>query len=161
MLLWPPASCTWWWVTVPCWLLLCFYIVRYGCLLWTCTGTTDDVQREDVAPEANFDLQRTISSASAPKLHLLRDLSFPRRPGDVAVSTGSHDGNVLFAVGKAQFQSGHTDVVSAVSYSPVDPDLLASCSYDLTVRLWNTSSLEQLAVMTGHSAPINSVVFNK
>jgi WD40 repeat protein len=45
---------------------------------------------------------------------------------------------------------GHSDWVSAVTFSH-DGQLLASASYDRTVRLWNPSTGEQVQTLEGHS----------
>ena len=68
---------------------------------------------------------------------------------------------VALQVGSAQFQAGHTDVVSSVAFSPSDPALLASGSTDNTVRLWDLSSMSQAAVLQGHTASVTSVTFNR
>ena len=68
---------------------------------------------------------------------------------------------VALQVGSAQFQAGHTDVVSSVAFSPSDPALLASGSTDNTVRLWDLSSMTQAAVLQGHTASVTSVTFNR
>ena len=68
---------------------------------------------------------------------------------------------VALQVGSAQFQAGHTDVVSSVAFSPSDPALLASGSTDNTVRLWDLGSMSQAAVLQGHTASVTSVTFNR
>ncbi len=54
-----------------------------------------------------------------------------------------------FSVGSVQFQHGHMSVVSSVAFSPVDPSLLASGSYDNTVRLWNTTGMMPVSMGQG------------
>jgi WD domain, G-beta repeat/NACHT domain len=50
-------------------------------------------------------------------------------------------------------------LISSVAAS-TDGSLLASASYDGTVRLWDVHSRSELAVLKGHSSWVNSVVFN-
>lgn len=56
------------------------------------------------------------------------------------VATGSEDGQV-FVWHRSREEPirvlpGHTDVVNAVTWNPVDPSMLVSCSDDGTVRVW-------------------------
>jgi WD40 repeat protein len=45
--------------------------------------------------------------------------------------------------------SGHTELIWSASFSPFDPDLLASCSEDRTIRIWRRSSETPLKTLTG------------
>jgi WD40 repeat protein len=49
--------------------------------------------------------------------------------------------------------------VNSVDFSP-DGLLLASASYDKTIKLWEMPGGRQLATLTGHSGPVNSVAFS-
>jgi hypothetical protein len=53
---------------------------------------------------------------------------------------------------------GHQDWVMAVCAIAVNgQDLLASASYDATVRIWDPRTGEQRAVLEGHQGPVNGV----
>ncbi|MFN3422682.1 MAG: protein kinase domain-containing protein, partial [Armatimonadota bacterium] len=56
--------------------------------------------------------------------------------------------------------SGHTDTVSAVTFSP-NSSVLASSSFDRTVRLWDLKSAKQLRVLKGHDDSVLAVVFSE
>ena len=55
--------------------------------------------------------------------------------------------------------AGHTEQVESVSFSP-DGTLLASASWDLTVKLWDMASGQELASLTGHTGWIKAVAFS-
>lgn len=59
-----------------------------------------------------------------------------------------------------QALEAHTDWVTKVTFSP-DGQLLASASYDRTVRLWDTATGAQLQVLKGHPDWVYSVAFSQ
>ena len=65
-------------------------------------------------------------------------------------------------VATAQFKAtfeGHTDIVSNVAFRP-NGVMLASASWDQTVRLWNVNTGRHLRTLTGHTSDVMSVVFS-
>ncbi|KAF1967815.1 WD40 repeat-like protein [Bimuria novae-zelandiae CBS 107.79] len=54
---------------------------------------------------------------------------------------------------------GHSDEVNTVVFSP-DGQLVASASYDRTVRVWETATGQCRSVLEGHSDLVNTVVFS-
>ena len=54
---------------------------------------------------------------------------------------------------------GHTDFVSSVTFSP-DGRVLASGSWDNTVRLWNPNTAAHSATLVGHTDRVTSVAFS-
>ncbi|MDE0636617.1 MAG: dockerin type I domain-containing protein [Candidatus Poribacteria bacterium] len=54
---------------------------------------------------------------------------------------------------------GHTDNVWSVAFSP-NGKMLASASWDQTVRLWNVNTGRLLHILTGHTNEIMSVAFS-
>lgn len=42
-------------------------------------------------------------------------------------------------------EAGHAETVFDLEFSPFNRDLVASCSYDGTVRIWNTNQMKLLA----------------
>ncbi|MCC7492373.1 MAG: AAA family ATPase [Fimbriimonadaceae bacterium] len=55
--------------------------------------------------------------------------------------------------------TGHTWAVTSVAWSP-DGQLLASGSFDQTVRICDAASGAELACLTGHTRPVNSVAWS-
>ncbi|XP_070779150.1 coronin-7 [Enoplosus armatus] len=45
---------------------------------------------------------------------------------------------------------GHTEKIYSIKFHPLASGLLVSSSYDLTVRLWNLETGEQVKLLTGH-----------
>ena len=54
---------------------------------------------------------------------------------------------------------GHTDIVWSVAFSP-NGKMLASASWDQTVRLWNVNTGRLLHTLTGHTNEVMSVAFS-
>ncbi|HVS80726.1 MAG TPA: hypothetical protein VHE60_03245, partial [Pyrinomonadaceae bacterium] len=54
---------------------------------------------------------------------------------------------------------GHTDVVYKGVFSP-DEKLLASCSRDGKIKIWNTATGSELRTLTGHTRPVKAVAFS-
>src|SRR5439155_1595565 len=55
---------------------------------------------------------------------------------------------------------GHTDWVRAVAFSR-DGQLLASASYDQTVRLWNPATGEEVQQLKGHTVRVSAKAFSR
>ncbi|KAK9535091.1 hypothetical protein VZT92_007493 [Zoarces viviparus] len=49
---------------------------------------------------------------------------------------------------------GHTEKIYSIQFHPLASGLLASSSYDLSVRLWNLENGEQVKLLTGHQDQI-------
>jgi WD40 repeat protein len=54
---------------------------------------------------------------------------------------------------------GHSDLVRTVVFSP-DSKLLASGSYDRTIRLWDVKTGTPCSKLEGHEASIHTVIFS-
>lgn len=66
-------------------------------------------------------------------------------------------------VQQQQQLEGHTNTVLGVAFNPTDPNLLASCSYDKTVRIWKRSANQSWScsgVLTGHTKCVESIAFS-
>src|SRR5690349_5654935 len=54
---------------------------------------------------------------------------------------------------------GHTALVYSVAFSP-DGKVLATGSYDNTVKLWDFKARKELLTLKGHTAPVYSVAWS-
>jgi len=79
------------------------------------------------------------------------------------IISGSYDGVVLATSLKANARAnkfiGHQGPVYDVSINP-SSGLIASCSRDTTIRIWNNNASAHCSVLKGHSAPVKSIEFN-
>ena len=55
--------------------------------------------------------------------------------------------------------TGHTDSVHAVAFSP-DMQLLASGSFDDTIRIWEVNTGRLAQTLNAHSADVNGLAFS-
>ena len=53
---------------------------------------------------------------------------------------------------------GHTSSVQAVAFSP-SGTLLASASFDQTIKLWNAGTGQEVQTMKGHTDGVGTVAF--
>ncbi|XP_078096606.1 coronin-7 [Mustelus asterias] len=55
--------------------------------------------------------------------------------------------------------SGHTEKIYSIRFHPLASDILASSSYDMTVRIWNLSSGKEEIILRGHTDQIFSLAW--
>jgi len=53
--------------------------------------------------------------------------------------------------------TGHTEKLYFVKFHPLASDVLASGSYDMTVRIWNLKTEEEVIILEGHTDTVSSV----
>lgn len=83
-------------------------------------------------------------------------------PNNKTFAWGSENGTVAICnieTKSMQSLKGHTDFVKCVVFSP-DGKLLASCSDDQTVRLWDVRTGKSLKVFQGHAHWVEGVAFS-
>lgn len=55
-----------------------------------------------------------------------------------------------------QTEAGHAETVFDLKFCPSNRDIIASCSYDGTVRVWNVNQMKLLAINdTFRNSPLN------
>ena len=52
-----------------------------------------------------------------------------------------------------------SDYVRCVAFDPKKPNILASCSNDKTIKIWDIESGACQSTLTGHNAPVTQVEF--
>lgn len=67
--------------------------------------------------------------------------------------------NQLVADDKPLVLKGHTDSVFAVAFSP-DGTILASGSFDKTIKLWDVATGKEIRTLTGHTKEVVSIAFS-
>ncbi|XP_029432457.1 coronin-7-like isoform X1 [Rhinatrema bivittatum] len=55
---------------------------------------------------------------------------------------------------------GHTEKIYSIKFHPLAADILASSSYDMSVRIWNLGSGKEERLLTGHSDQIFSLAWS-
>lgn len=55
---------------------------------------------------------------------------------------------------------GHSKGVSCIEFSPVNSNIIASCSDDLTIRIWSISKLKCVKILQKHTYHITTIKFN-
>ena len=74
------------------------------------------------------------------------------KPGEIQV-VEARTGKVLHTL------RGHGNVITSIAYHPTK-NLLASASYDQTVKLWNLDTGQEIATLRGHSNHVYAVAFS-
>jgi WD40 repeat protein len=74
-----------------------------------------------------------------------------------SVVTANSDGSVsVFNLQRKQLEfcipAGHTDTVFDCAFDPTTPEVFATCSYDGTVKIWNTATLTLVKTLRGPDA---------
>jgi len=52
---------------------------------------------------------------------------------------------------------GHTEKIYSVHFHPLASGVLASASYDMTVRVWDVDSEEERIVLQGYTDTVNTL----
>jgi hypothetical protein len=77
----------------------------------------------------------------------------------VAVATGGPGETAYLQWGKDPTVPAHADVIHAVVFSP-DGKMLASCSYDRVVKLWDVASHKEIRALKDHSDAVHGIAFS-
>lgn len=84
-------------------------------------------------------------------------------PDGATMATSSSDSVInVYNMGTGELQTelvGHTLGISDIQYSPINSDILASCSDDLTIRLWSISKSKCIKILRKHTYHVTSIKF--
>ena len=80
-------------------------------------------------------------------------------PAPKSTPTPTSEGEVIEAQSLCENINAHISYVTSISFSP-DGKLLASGSYDMTIKLWNVVSGELLKTLKGHTDGVISISFS-
>ncbi|MBP0018165.1 MAG: CHAT domain-containing protein [Cyanobacteria bacterium SBLK] len=56
--------------------------------------------------------------------------------------------------------TGHTNKVTCAVFHPHDSRILASCSHDTTIKIWNIDTAKSMVTLTGHHASVFTLAFS-
>ena len=106
---------------------------------------------------------RPAPPANTPPTLVVPITALAFRPGAKMVAVGDANGQIYLvnpADGKLvrPMQIGHTSAVTCLRFHPVGT-VLASCSKDRTIKLWNPDNGQALANLEGHTAWIQGIEF--
>jgi len=55
---------------------------------------------------------------------------------------------------------GHTEKIYSVHFHPLASGILASASYDMTVRIWDVESEDEHIALQGHTDTVSALLLN-
>ena len=109
-------------------------------------------------PILSTSCQQVYSSALlfAPRDTLIRTSYIPQLP-QIPIQLGNYQWRSWDQ--ELQALHGHTNSITLIAFSPTH-DIIASGSYDKTIRLWDAVSGAHLKTLEGHSKSVHSVVLS-
>lgn len=84
-------------------------------------------------------------------------------PDGTKFATASSDSIIrIYSLSDGSLESelhGHTKGISDIAFSPINPNILASCSDDFTIRLWSISKQKCIKIFKKHTYHVTTLKF--
>jgi WD40 repeat protein len=55
-------------------------------------------------------------------------------------------------------ETGHTETIFDVHFKPSNPDVLATASFDTTVKIWNIATMKCIESLPGHESVVYAYI---
>jgi WD40 repeat protein len=130
---------------------------------WQLSATTPDGNRLALAVGNIIEVYETRSGGCLAHFNTPMDVASLEfsSDGQLLAIGGSNSGVIWDIAGRRAVRTltGHKDQVVCIRFSP-DQKMIATLSWDATVRLWEAATGTALAVLTGHKAGVMNGIFS-
>ncbi|GAB4531313.1 MAG: caspase family protein [Pleurocapsa sp.] len=157
-------------------------LYQNGTLQQTLTGHTGEVtdlqfrsilnSRSDKSPDLTSKVLVSTGVDKTVRLWTISHNYFSTSPGISSVAISPQDSNIFAAADRnnqikiwqnnsqlLQTLPGHQETITQIKYSP-DGKIIASASWDKTIKLWDVENDKLITTLTGHQNAVNTIAFS-